>query len=87
MRAGWRQIVQAFFCTSASEGVEAIIKFACAHARRFGDSLVATSYCSIPYVDWGLRDPAVLLFTVAKQVDVDTAGLLLTQEPTRGFYK
>jgi len=38
-----------------------------------GDSLVATSHFSVPYVDWGLEDPSVLFLTVAKQVDIDIA--------------
>src|SRR5208282_409102 len=41
--------------------------------RLIGDSLVATSHFSVPYVDWGLEDPSVLLLTVAKQVDIDIA--------------
>ena len=43
-----------------------------------GDNLVATGHFSIPYVDWGLKDPSVLFLTVAKQVDIDiaTAGIV-----------
>jgi polyisoprenoid-binding protein YceI len=58
--------------------------------RLIGDSLVATSHFSVPYVGWGLEDPSILLFTVAKQVDIDivTAGLIVwTQEPARGSKK
>jgi len=41
--------------------------------RLIGDSLVAKSHFSVPYVEWGLQDPSVLFFTVAKQVDIDIA--------------
>jgi polyisoprenoid-binding protein YceI len=43
-----------------------------------GGNLVATAHFSIPYVDWGLKDPSVLFLTVAKQVDIDiaTAGVV-----------
>jgi polyisoprenoid-binding protein YceI len=43
-----------------------------------GGNLVATAHFSIPYVEWGLKDPSVLLLTVAKQVDIDiaTAGVV-----------
>ena len=54
--------------------------------RLVGDSLVAKSHFSVPYVDWGMEDPSVLLLTVAKQVDIDlaTAGhVVWTQEPAR----
>ncbi len=37
------------------------------------DDLVATAHFSIPYVEWGLRDPSVLFLTVAKDVDIDIA--------------
>ena len=38
-----------------------------------GGNLVATAHFSIPYVEWGLKDPSVLFLTVAKQVDIDIA--------------
>ena len=38
-----------------------------------GDSLVAKSHFSVPYVEWGMEDPSVLFFTVEKQVDIDIA--------------
>lgn len=41
--------------------------------RLEGDSLVAKSHFSVPYVEWGLEDPSVLFFTVAKHVDIDIA--------------
>jgi polyisoprenoid-binding protein YceI len=37
------------------------------------DNLVATAHFSVPYVEWGLKDPSVLFLTVAKQVDIDIA--------------
>ena len=36
-----------------------------------GDSLAAMSHFSVPYVDWGMKDPSILFFTVAKQVEID----------------
>ena len=54
--------------------------------RLIGDGLIATTHFSVPYVDWGLEDPSVLLLTVAKQVDIDiaTAGhVVWTGEPAR----
>ena len=38
-----------------------------------GDSLVAAAHFSVPYVEWGLRDPSVLFLSVAKEVDIDIA--------------
>lgn len=38
-----------------------------------GDSLVAKSHFSVPYVEWGMEDPSVLFLKVAKQVDIDIA--------------
>ncbi len=58
--------------------------------RLIGDSLVAMSHFSVPYVEWGMEDPSVLLLTVAKQVDIDiaTAGhVVWTQEQGQGFNK
>ena len=37
------------------------------------DDLVATAHFSIPYVEWGLKDPSLLFLTVAKDVDIDIA--------------
>jgi polyisoprenoid-binding protein YceI len=54
--------------------------------RLVGDSLVAKSHFSVPYVEWGLKDPSVLFFTVAKQVDIDIATeghIVWTGEPVR----
>jgi hypothetical protein len=54
--------------------------------RLVGDSLIAASHFSVPYVEWGMEDPSLLLLTVAKQVDIDiaTAGhVVWTREPAR----
>lgn len=54
--------------------------------RLSGDSLIATSHFSVPYVEWGLEDPSILFFTVAKQVDIDitTAGhVAWAREPAK----
>ena len=44
--------------------------------RLIDDELTARSHFTVPYVEWGLADPSVLLLTVAKTVDIDvtTAG-------------
>ena len=40
--------------------------------------LIATAHFSIPYVEWGLKDPSLLFLTVDKNVDIDiaTAGTI-----------
>ena len=38
-----------------------------------GDNLTATCHFSVPYVDWGMRDPSLFFLTVAKQVEIDIA--------------
>ncbi|HEY9158195.1 YceI family protein [Candidatus Binatus sp.] len=58
--------------------------------RLVGNSLIAKSHFSVPYVDWGLKDPSILLLTVAKQVDIDiaTAGhVVWTRDQARGSNK
>jgi polyisoprenoid-binding protein YceI len=37
------------------------------------DHLIVTAHFSIPYVEWGLKDPSVLFLTVAKRVDIEIA--------------
>lgn len=44
-----------------------------AQGQLVGDNLIATAHFSVPYVDWGLKDPSFLFLTVAKQVDIDIA--------------
>ena len=41
--------------------------------RLIGNSLVASSHFSVPYVEWGMQDPSVLFFSVEKKVDIDIA--------------
>ncbi len=38
-----------------------------------GNALTAQCHFSVPYVDWGMKDPSLFFLTVAKQVDVDIA--------------
>ena len=55
-----------------------------------GDSLVAKSHFSVPYVDWGMEDPSVWLLTVAKTVDIDIAtegNIVWPGEPTQTLHK
>jgi polyisoprenoid-binding protein YceI len=58
-----------------------------AQGQLAGDNLTVTAHLSVPYVDWGLKDPSVLFLTVAKQVDLDiaTAGHVVWAD--RGFDK
>ncbi len=61
-----------------------------AQGQLVGDNLTATAHFSVPYVDWGLKDPSVLFLTVAKQVDIDiaTAGRVIwTHQPSRSSDK
>ena len=44
-----------------------------AQGQLVGDNLTATAHFSVPYVDWGMKDPSILFLTVAKQVDIDIA--------------
>jgi polyisoprenoid-binding protein YceI len=44
-----------------------------AQGKLVGDNLTATAHFSVPYVAWGLKDPSILLLTVAKQVDIEIA--------------
>ena len=46
--------------------------------RRDGDRVTIQSEFAIPFVAWGLTDPSILMFTVAKvvQVDVKASGRL-----------
>jgi polyisoprenoid-binding protein YceI len=61
-----------------------------AQGQLVGDNLTATAHFSVPYVDWGLKDPSVLFLTVAKQVDIDiatTGHVVWTDQPSRSFDK
>ena len=55
-----------------------------------GDNLTATAQFSVPYVEWGMKDPSVLFLTVAKQVDIDiatTGHVVWTPQPSRSSEK
>jgi len=41
--------------------------------RLSGGELIATGHLSIPYVQWGLKDPSMLLLSVGKQVEIEIA--------------
>ena len=41
--------------------------------RLDGERVTATCRFSVPYVEWGLKDPSVLFLTVGKEVEIDTA--------------
>ena len=56
-----------------------------AQGQLVGDNLTATAHFSVPYVDWGIKDPSVLFLTVAKQVDIDiatTGHVVWTPQPS-----
>ena len=61
-----------------------------AQGQIVGDNLTATAHFSVPFVDWGLKDPSVLFLTVAKQVDIDIATVghvVWTDQPRRSSDK
>ena len=41
--------------------------------RLVGNSLTAACHFSVPYVDWGMRDPSLFFLTVSKRVEIDIA--------------
>jgi polyisoprenoid-binding protein YceI len=41
--------------------------------RLDGDNLTARGHFTIPYVEWGMKDPSFLFFKVANQVDIDVS--------------
>jgi polyisoprenoid-binding protein YceI len=61
-----------------------------AQGQLVGDNLTATAHFSVPYVDWGLKDPSFLFLTAAKQVDIDiatTGHVVWKREAARSFHK
>jgi polyisoprenoid-binding protein YceI len=61
-----------------------------AQGQLVGDNLTATAHFSVPYVDWGLKDPSFLFLTAAKQVDIDiaTSGhVVWKREAARSLHK
>ncbi len=61
-----------------------------AQGQLIGDNLTATTHFSIPYVEWGMKDPSVLFLTVAKKVDIDiatTGHVVWTPQPSRSSDK
>src|ERR1700691_2634157 len=61
-----------------------------AQGQLVGDNLTATAQFSVPYVEWGMKDPSVLFLTVAKQVDIDiatTGHVVWTPQPSRSSEK
>jgi hypothetical protein len=39
--------------------------------RLDGERVAATCRFSVPYVEWGLKDPSMLFLTVAKEVEIE----------------
>ncbi len=61
-----------------------------AQGQLVGDNLTATAHFSVPYVEWGMKDPSVLFLTVAKKVDIDiatTGHVVWTTQPSRSSDK
>jgi polyisoprenoid-binding protein YceI len=46
-----------------------------ARVERHNDTVVVHCNFAIPYVAWGLKDPSILFFTVAKEVDVEVTAV------------
>lgn len=46
-----------------------------ASARTEGGRVTATGKITIPYIDWGLRDPSFFLLRVAKEVEVEVEAV------------
>lgn len=48
-------------------------------AKAHGDQVTATGFFTIPYIEWGLRDPSFFVLRVAKEVrvDIQAVGKLL----------
>jgi polyisoprenoid-binding protein YceI len=46
-----------------------------ARVERHNDTVVVHCNFAIPYVAWGLKDPSILFFTVAREVDVEVTAV------------
>jgi polyisoprenoid-binding protein YceI len=44
-------------------------------ARLLGDQVTFTTHFLVPYVAWGLKDPSLLIFRVAKEVAIEASGV------------
>jgi polyisoprenoid-binding protein YceI len=44
-------------------------------ARTVGDRVTFTTRFPVPYVDWGLKDPSLLIARVAKEVAIEVSGV------------
>ena len=44
------------------------------HLARQGDSLTATTHFTVPYVEWGMKDPRGMFLHYAKTADVDVTA-------------
>ena len=56
------------------------------HLVRVGSTLSATTHFSVPYVEWGMKNPRGSFFHLSKtvQVDVDAKGTIRTVVTTNG---
>ena len=56
------------------------------HLVRVGNTLSATTHFSVPYVEWGMKNPRGSFFHLSKtvQVDVDAKGTIRTVVTTNG---
>jgi polyisoprenoid-binding protein YceI len=56
-----------------------------ANGHLSGDDLVVTCHFTVPYVEWGMKDPSLPLLTVSKFVDIDvaTAGRVTWSKSSR----
>jgi polyisoprenoid-binding protein YceI len=52
-----------------------------------GDQIRATGHLTIPYLEWGLKDPSFFLLRVAKEVEVDIHAAGRLQEGNRTAQK
>jgi polyisoprenoid-binding protein YceI len=46
-----------------------------ARVERHNDAVVVHCNFAIPYVAWGLKDPSILFFTVAKEVEIEVTAV------------